>query len=334
MAESDKFFAMSFNQFRTVQAEEAPIVLQLRDPPPPCIPQQRLPVQIFSPEVDDGEVAVASEDVTEGEEAMADGGASGSEEDVPNEDEDSDDEATRMGDSILGKLLQDRMGSGASGSASFSPILVPASRSRSSPRTPPKAPTIVAATSKRLSTPVQPSATPMPPPRLSTSAMQAVPPSVPPAVHPPKPQPALRVPVQPPSPPPARRALAEQWHHSTTWSTAPPQVKVATPVPTPPPPPLSRSATASSAAAGSSSMPHAKQHRLEELVDDTEGSSSSTGLGKCGPWRPGIHGGRARFGSSGGTHREYYKGFYKAKGQGKAALDAYVAWMGPPPSQW
>jgi hypothetical protein len=71
---------------------------------------------------------------------------------------------------------------------------------------------------------------------------------------------------------------------------------------------------------------------MEELVDDRE--ATTTGLGKCGPWREGINGGRQRFGSSGGTHREYYKGFYKAKGQGKEAVAAYVEWMGPPPSKW
>ena len=51
------------------------------------------------------------------------------------------------------------------------------------------------------------------------------------------------------------------------------------------------------------------------------------------PLRSGVNGGRVRSGTSGGGDREYYAGYYRAKGRGKAATSAYVAQFGPPPSR-
>ena len=50
-------------------------------------------------------------------------------------------------------------------------------------------------------------------------------------------------------------------------------------------------------------------------------------------WRDGRAGGRERWGNSGGSNRAYYKGYYRAKGQGRGALDEYIQVNGPPPSQ-
>ena len=49
--------------------------------------------------------------------------------------------------------------------------------------------------------------------------------------------------------------------------------------------------------------------------------------------RSGVQGGEQRTGGSGGSERQYYRGYYGAKGQGKAALLRYVRINGPPPTQ-
>ena len=41
-------------------------------------------------------------------------------------------------------------------------------------------------------------------------------------------------------------------------------------------------------------------------------------------WRSGKDGGKARYGNPGGRRREWMHGFYKAKGRGKAAREAYL----------
>jgi hypothetical protein len=345
MAESDKFFAMSFNHFRRVQADEGPIVLQLVNPPPPCIPEGQLSVEVCSDEYEDtsnmllGKLSSSDvlgdggceQDDTEGEDVVADeeavGEAPGTEEAVADEEaafisegETEDESDMDTSDMLLGKLLADRL---ASPSQPSSPIVVAARSKRSSPCTPPGGPKQLELGTKATSAgPQLPSKAR--PPAPPTRRLVPTPPSVPPPSH--------RVPPRPPS------------RVSTTWATAPP--------PTPPPSLVQRQQPASSssgAAASSSSTaagdrssttwatappptPPPKRHQLEELVDDS--GATTTGLGKCGPWREGIHGGRQRFGSSGGTHREYYQGFYRAKGQGKGALAAYIEWMGPPPSRW
>ena len=87
----------------------------------------------------------------------------------------------------------------------------------------------------------------------------------------------------------------------------------------PPPPPLPAAATTSSSAGASSSSkapaPPPPPRRLGE------------------PWREGRAGGRQRWGSSGGSNREYYRGYYLAKGRGRDALEAYMDIYGPPPTQ-
>jgi hypothetical protein len=45
----------------------------------------------------------------------------------------------------------------------------------------------------------------------------------------------------------------------------------------------------------------------------------------------GKDGGKGKRMPSGGIHREYYKNYYRAKGQGK--LDEFIEQWGPPPSQ-
>ena len=50
------------------------------------------------------------------------------------------------------------------------------------------------------------------------------------------------------------------------------------------------------------------------------------------PYRYGTNGGRERTGYSGGSNRVYYKGFYHAKGKGKAAVARYVELYGEPPA--
>ena len=50
------------------------------------------------------------------------------------------------------------------------------------------------------------------------------------------------------------------------------------------------------------------------------------------PYRYGTNGGRERSGYSGGSNRVYYKGFYHAKGKGKAAVARYVEAYGEPPA--
>jgi len=60
---------------------------------------------------------------------------------------------------------------------------------------------------------------------------------------------------------------------------------------------------------------------------------SPTGNLRCTErWRPGVNGGKARYGSSGGAHRAYYAGLYRAKGQGKEAMRQYIRLHGPPPA--
>ena len=56
------------------------------------------------------------------------------------------------------------------------------------------------------------------------------------------------------------------------------------------------------------------------------------GKGKDGKGNDGTYG-AVRRPESGGVNREYYRGYYRAKGNGKAALAAYTAQHGPPPSQ-
>jgi hypothetical protein len=340
----------------------------LQDPRPPRIPEEQLTVEVFSDEYEgfsnEGKEADVFEEVlgdgggeqddTEGEDVVADdeavGEASGTQEAVADEvaagiqEAETEDEADMdNSDMLLAKLLADRF---AKPLEPFSPIVVAARSKRSSPCTPPGGPKQLEPGTKAksggpqfadmFSSSSQPktdaavmAARPLPPPARRVPT----PPSAPPPTSPSAP------PMCPPVPPPPfRRVRAES--HSTTWATAPP--------PTPPPSLVQRqqSASSSSGAAASSSSTAAgdsssaaaapglpmKRHKLEELVDDRE--ATTTGLGKCGPWREGINGGRQRFGSSGGTHREYYKGFYKAKGQGKAALAEYIEWWGEPPSKW
>jgi hypothetical protein len=43
--------------------------------------------------------------------------------------------------------------------------------------------------------------------------------------------------------------------------------------------------------------------------------------------------GKERFGDSGGSNREWYRGYYVAKGKGKNAADAFCARFGPPPGR-
>ena len=62
--------------------------------------------------------------------------------------------------------------------------------------------------------------------------------------------------------------------------------------PPPPPPPPSRAGSASSSSKGGTPRPGER-------------------------WRDGRGGGRERWGNSGGTNREYYRGYYLAKGRGK-----------------
>ena len=50
-------------------------------------------------------------------------------------------------------------------------------------------------------------------------------------------------------------------------------------------------------------------------------------------WRRGMGGGRARWGNSGGSNREYYSGYYRAKGVGRAAVAEYIRIHGAPPSK-
>lgn len=49
--------------------------------------------------------------------------------------------------------------------------------------------------------------------------------------------------------------------------------------------------------------------------------------------RTGVNGGKIRFGNSGGAHRVYYTGLYRAKGLGKQAMAEYIRIHGPPPSR-
>jgi hypothetical protein len=146
MAESDKFFAMSFNHFRRVQADEGPIVLQLVNPPPPCIPEGQLSVEVCSDEYEDtsnmllGKLSSSDvlgdggceQDDTEGEDVVADeeavGEAPGTEEAVADEEaafisegETEDESDMDTSDMLLGKLLADRL---ASPSQPSSPIVV------------------------------------------------------------------------------------------------------------------------------------------------------------------------------------------------------------------
>jgi hypothetical protein len=46
-----------------------------------------------------------------------------------------------------------------------------------------------------------------------------------------------------------------------------------------------------------------------------------------------ILSGRERFGDSGGSNRQWYRGYYVAKGKGKAFADAYCERFGPPPGK-
>ena len=72
----------------------------------------------------------------------------------------------------------------------------------------------------------------------------------------------------------------------------------------------------------------------EDAVAGAPGSASSAGQEPGGSgvrYRSGKCGGRERFGDSGGQHREYYRGLYAAKGQGK--MREYIATHGPPPSR-
>jgi hypothetical protein len=55
-------------------------------------------------------------------------------------------------------------------------------------------------------------------------------------------------------------------------------------------------------------------------IDDTKGKDGGKGKAAYGWYRM----------PSGGVHREYYKNFYKAKGNGK--LDEFLQEWGPPPS--
>jgi len=67
------------------------------------------------------------------------------------------------------------------------------------------------------------------------------------------------------------------------------------------------------------------------------GSSSSASakasMGRSGyePWRSGVNGGKQRFGSSGGQHREYFAGLYRSKGKGKESMREFIRLHGPPP---
>ena len=48
----------------------------------------------------------------------------------------------------------------------------------------------------------------------------------------------------------------------------------------------------------------------------------------------GVNGGRERWGDPGGSNRDYYAAYYRAKGKGgKAATRAFVEVFGRPPSQ-
>ena len=47
--------------------------------------------------------------------------------------------------------------------------------------------------------------------------------------------------------------------------------------------------------------------------------------------RTGKNGGEIRHGNSGGSNRQYYRGYYSAKGRGKAALAEYLRMHGDPP---
>ena len=69
----------------------------------------------------------------------------------------------------------------------------------------------------------------------------------------------------------------------------------------------------------------------ERGPDPTQADAPSTWLGQTA--RSGKNGGLKRYCTSGGTHRKYYVGYYRAKGKGKAAILAYVQKYGPPPSQ-
>jgi hypothetical protein len=48
-------------------------------------------------------------------------------------------------------------------------------------------------------------------------------------------------------------------------------------------------------------------------------------------WRSGVNGGKQRYGNSGGSHREYYAGLFRAKRQGK--MSSYIREHGPPPAR-
>lgn len=71
----------------------------------------------------------------------------------------------------------------------------------------------------------------------------------------------------------------------------------------PPPPPVPQAAEASW-----------REWRTPEA--EAEGGSSSS----LGRWRPGINGGRQRYGDSGGVNKDYWREFYKAKQFGKEGV--------------
>jgi hypothetical protein len=71
---------------------------------------------------------------------------------------------------------------------------------------------------------------------------------------------------------------------------------------------------------------------LHEDVADEEEEKGPRWAGREPPWRPGVNGGKPRYGGSGGQHREYYRFFYRAKQHGPAAMASFIEANGPPPS--
>ena len=89
-----------------------------------------------------------------------------------------------------------------------------------------------------------------------------------------------------------------------------------------------RSSATISMRASATTVPHAEGSTVLPVRVHVRLAASSL---TCGSAATSL--GKPRFGNSGGSNREYYRGYYSAKGTGKAALAAYVEQFGPPPSK-
>jgi hypothetical protein len=70
----------------------------------------------------------------------------------------------------------------------------------------------------------------------------------------------------------------------------------------------------------------------QEFLESHRRAGDSGGMRAQEVLRTGVNGGVVRAGNNGGMNRDYYRGYYSAKGKGKDVLKAYVWKHGGPPS--